>query len=240
MTSVEHYLKEKAAETEHTFESLSQAESTVIEVIQSNLQDHFKKCHLERGTDYWLLESSSGAWLAFTKYELRKQLDDADIEYTISELLSVAFAHLESFQSNGWTVEIPGPIARSHTDSLYFPIFVPFPDGWKEGEYHALQRFEEMVSRYDMSPAEALDYWATERMPEDAISWAGKRDVEPEAIRKNVRQAKEKFSTDGHGASHENSVLKVVSLDELPDGSPHNPDKDAFYVPTEESIEGVE
>lgn len=64
--------------------------------------------------------------------------------------------------------------------------------------------------------------------------WGGKRNVQAEAVRKNVRQAKEKLGDGELGAAHERTRIRAVSTDEIPADGPHDPETDVFYVPTED------
>lgn len=50
--------------------------------------------------------------------------------------------------------------------------------------------------RRDLTPAEAVDYYACEKYSYKPDQWAAFRDVSGEAVRKNVRQAKAKLADD--------------------------------------------
>ncbi|SEP33477.1 hypothetical protein SAMN05216388_10982 [Halorientalis persicus] len=237
MALSEQRLREKAANSEYTVDELDLLAESLERTLQSQLTEHFKQSRLKRGPDYWLLEDSHGVWLALSEYELQKMLKEAEVEFDSQKLLKIAFAHLESFQDMGYTIAVPMSVARYLEDSLFFAIYVRFPEEFQNGEYHTFQRFQELLYRYEMSPAEALDYWAVEHMNESARGWGAKRNVQPEAIRKNIRQAKEKLKDEELGATHENSVLRTASVDEIPPGKPHDPEKDLLYVPTEDYVE---
>lgn len=237
---VEDQLKETAAETGYTYDELVQTAEKLERAIQSRFHKHFERCHLSAGHDYWLLERRDGVWLAFNEAQLHDEMKRADIEFDPTKLKLVATAHLHAFQERDITIAVPGTVARSLRDPFFYPISVDTPDGWEEGQIYARQQFQELVSRYNCSPAEALDYWAVEEMYEDSISWAGKRNVDPEAVRKNVRQAKEKLNDDDLGATHENADIRPVRIDEVPAEKPHDPDEDMIYVPTEEMAEAEE
>lgn len=242
MVLTEASLTEAAAESTYTREELSQTDQRLEQAIQSRIHYHFKRCRLRRGPNYWLLEDSRGDpgfWLALNKYDLTEEMREADYDYDSGRLFTVAYAYLEAFQSDGRTIAVPGTVGRSYDDPFFFPIHVRYPETWRDGEWHTLQRFQECVSRYEMSPAEALDYWAVERMGEQPADWAGKRDVQPEAVRKNVRQARQKRQDDELGSTHENGDIHPVAVEEVPDGRPHDAEADLFYVPTDESLESV-
>ncbi|WP_395166366.1 hypothetical protein [Natrinema pallidum] len=233
MTLNNQYLTEAAAKSEYTVEELQETAEKLEDAIQSRLHKHFKRCRLESGYNYWLLEDyGDSVWLAFNEFELQEEMRRADIEFDPGRLFTVASGYLQQFQSDDITLAVPGPVARSYEDPFFYPIRVRYPDGWDDGQQHTFNRFQELVWRFDLSPAEALDFWVVERMGQDAIDWSGKRGVQPEAVRKNVRQAREKVGNE-YGASHERETLRVVRADEVPSGKPHDPDKDLFYVPTE-------
>jgi hypothetical protein len=235
----QEYLENVAANNDCTLAELKETEEKLQSAIQSRLNKHWKRSRLRSGEDYWLYENGQGVWLAFNEYELREELREAKIECDTSLVKVVAFGHLEEFQQGGATIAVPGGIARYHKSDLWYPIYVPFPDEWQNGEWHSLQRLQELVSRYELSPAEALDYWAVEHHNEDGVSWGGKRNVQPEAIRKNVRQAKEKLDDEDLGAAHEKERFRVVPTDEVPDENIHDEEKDLFYIPTEEQADEV-
>ncbi|NHN63837.1 hypothetical protein G9463_11080 [Haloarcula sp. JP-Z28] len=239
MAVQDQYLKDMAAEAEFTYDELSQTADKLEMVIQSRLHKHFKNSRLRSGYDHWLGEGMEGVWLAFNEAELANEFREAGYDYDAGKLRAVAFAHLKEFQDDEITLAVPGTLARSYEDSFFYPINIRYPEGWKDGEWHTFQRFQELVSRYDMSPAEALDYWVTERRNKEPFEWAGYRDVDPEAVRKNVRQAKEKLDDDQKGATHKNGDIHIVPCDEVPAGNPHDPEKDMFYVPTEAQAEDM-
>lgn len=226
----EKFLEDAAAKSEYTVSQLADTEERLEEALQSRLLEHFKRSRLHAGDDYWLFEQANGVWLGLNEIELQQEMESADMEYDYDKLMTVAEASLEWFQDIGYTVAVPGTVARKHEKPVFYPIHVEFPEDWDNGEWHTVQRFEELVSRYNMSPAEALDYWVVERMGKEALDWGGSRDVEPEAIRKNVRQAKDKLSNDSLGATPENAEIRAVSTDEIPEDEPHDPDEDVFYI----------
>jgi hypothetical protein len=241
MAVKDQYLTEVAAESAFTREELATAAEVVEQTLQDRLLRHYERAQLRGGTDYWLLRieqgNDPGVWLAFTIQELKQELREPDYDVESGQLSAVAIAYLEQFQAMGYTVGVPGSIARSIKDPVFYPIYVGYPEGWKDGEYNTLQRFQRLLARFDLSPAEALDYWAMERMNKTANDWSSVRGVDPEAVRKNVRQAEEKIQTlrdDDTERPYETNRLRVVDLEELPSGDPHDPDKDMFYVPMDD------
>lgn len=232
------YLKEAAARSEYTEEELRETAAKLEQAIQSRLHEHFRNCRLRAGENYWILEWEDTVWLALNEFEINQEIREAGYNEDPAKLELVAQAHLEQFQSNGITIAIPGPVRRHYEDPLFYPIGVSYPEEWQDGFWHTFQRFQELVSRYDHSPAEALDYWAVEKRNESAADWAVKRGVQPEAVRKNVRQAKEKLGDSERGASPPEAKLRTVKLDKVPDGESQDEEEDMAYVPPFEDLEG--
>jgi hypothetical protein len=233
-TPSEEHLKELAANTEYTLNELDATAETLQETLQERLNKLFENNRLHSEDDYWLIDMSGGAWIGFSIMELAEELRRTGHEYDNAQLQAVAYAHLEYFQDTmEMTVAVPAPVARRLEDAFIFPIYVSYPEEWRECQTHVLLRFQELVWRYGMSPAEALDYWVTEIQGQKLSMWAGKRGVEPEAVRKNVRQAREKIEDESLGAASKETNIRAVSLQEVPEDSPYDEEEGIFYVPTE-------
>lgn len=233
-------ISDVAAETEYTVEQLNETANDIEQAVQSNLTEHYERCHLYGDRNYWLLESTSGipgAYLAFSKYDLYEQLRDAEIEFDADMVEASATAYLRTFHRHGLTIATPGIVAKNTRGHVYYPIFVAYPDDWRRGEHNTFQRFQESVMVYDMSPAEALDYWAIERMNKEPHQWARFRGVDPEAVRKNVRQARSKREEKPFGDTHERGTIRAVPLDELPEDGPYDEEEDMYYQPDDEVAE---
>lgn len=226
----------RAAECGYSETELSQLAEKVNEAFQANLNEHFKRSRLESGRDYWILEDSRGVWLARSRYDVRKQLRDEDYDCDLEMLDELLEAYIYDFQLLDMTLKIPGTVARSLEDPLFVPIYIDFPEGWDTGQFYTLQRFSELIWRYELTPSEALDYWAVKRMKTDSQKWAGRRDVSPEAIRKNIRQAEEKLSDDELGASHPNGTIQAAPLDEVPEDNHFDRDVDRVYIPARDAV----
>jgi len=228
-------LQKYAAKTEHTADDLADLAEKIEQAVQSRFLDHFESARLRGGANYWLLDGpGNGAWLAFNSYGIVDELNRADAEYGAELLTPVCVAYLQEFQSWGATVAIPGPLTRSNKDPYFLPIYVPYPDDWDVAQSYTYFRFRELVSQYEMSPAEALDYWAVTSTNNAAREWAGIRNVEPESVRKNVRQAKEKLGDDDLGGYPEEGI-KAVDFKDVPE-EPH--DEDMLYVPKADEFWG--
>ncbi|MBX0305469.1 hypothetical protein [Haloarcula salinisoli] len=74
-------------------------------------------------------------------------------------------------------------------------LVVPIQDieVWQRSRIVLSWWFQELAED-GLTPPEVLDYWMTGEMGNAPKEWASQRDVHPEAVRKNVRQAKEKLN----------------------------------------------
>lgn len=84
-----------------------------------------------------------------------------------------------------------------HTDipTNTTPFVIDYPKNWvrARGAVHGHWGY---FFHQGLSPAEVVDYWMIEKTEFTPDNWAKIRDVQPEAVRKNVRQAKEKLPRD--------------------------------------------
>lgn len=236
----QEYLEDVALNSEKTLDELIDVAENLHDAIQSRLNKNFEKFRLQSGENQWLGEEANGVWIAFTKFGLKEELRQVDIELEYEDVVTIGYAYLSEFQRSERTIAIPGTFARQLKEPFFLPVFIEYTDEWLAGEYHTLLRFQELIWRYEMSPAEALDYWATQRKAQDSTEWSGLRGVEPEAVRKNVRQAKEKIQDDVLGSTHERSNLRIVSTDEIPEDGVHDKEEDIFYILTDEALDDMD
>lgn len=233
-------LKEVAAESKYSITELTEVDKVIETSMRNQLVDHFESSRLSGGYDYWLAEMPDGVWIARNLGELAADVKKEGYDIETEKLVFAGKAHLEWFQSiTDQTIAIPGGIARSYSDPVFYPIFVEYPEMWRDGEHHIFQRFKELVSRYELTPAEALDYWAVYRRDTEAKEWANLRGVGAEAVRKNVRGAHEKLDDEELGAAYPEEVIRVVDLETVPEGEPYDDENDVFYIPTREAAEGA-
>jgi hypothetical protein len=230
----DRFLREASAEVNFTAEEIKSASEQVQSAIFERITEHFRDSRLRSGPDYWMLDCDTptkGVWLAFTLDQLQRELKKTDREINGELLQSVAEAYLMRFYEMGLTVRFSVQRAKTRTDPSYYPIYVSFPEEWRDSEWHTVQRFEELLLRYNMSPAEALDYWATENIGMSATDWASKRQVDPEAVRKNVRQAKKKFEPKETGATNEVNKIRAASVEEIPEEGVVDENDGLVYMP---------
>jgi hypothetical protein len=227
------HLTEAAAHSEYTVDELKEAEEKLERVLRGELIEEFKKARLRSGPDRWLLQEAhrQGYWLGYTEYELNEFVRESDEEIEEELIWRIAHSHLERFQEMGLTFSISGTRGRSLKDAMHYPIYVEVTDDWRRGEYNAFQRLTEHVSRYGLSPAEALDYFAVERFNMEPHEWAARRDVQPEAVRKNVRQARDKFEEVKSTHEYERRNFQLHKLKDVAETAPHDEENDRFIVP---------
>lgn len=234
---VDSQLAEAAQYTAWTKSELVEVADALQYALQSRFTHYYESSKLSGGSDHWLVNERMGteaAWLAFTESEI---VNDTSVrenvlsEYDREALNIVLAANLLTFQELDYTIEIPGTVARQVTDPFYYAIWVPYPESWHDAQYHTFQQFQKYINRYEMSTAEALDYWVTEIADQSLNRWAASRGVGEEAVRKNRRQAQEKLSNDELGATHSNGDIQAVPIERIPDDDPHNEDEDMFYTP---------
>lgn len=73
------------------------------------------------------------------------------------------------------------------------PFIIDYPDNWALAREMIHQHWGYFLHQR-LSPAELLDYWMVQKTEFTPKNWAKVRDVHPEAVRKNIRQAKNKLS----------------------------------------------
>jgi len=87
--------------------------------------------------------------------------------------------------SSGQSYDLP----KGHS---YLVVPIQDIDVWRRSRLVLSWWFQELAED-GLTPPEILDYWMTEELGNAPKEWASQRDVHPEAVRKNVRQAREKL-----------------------------------------------
>jgi len=78
-------------------------------------------------------------------------------------------------------------------EEMYFVAPVDDADRWTRNHLVLAWWFEQLAAD-GLTPPEIIDYWMTEEQGFTPKAWADARDVHPETVRKNVRQAVGKLS----------------------------------------------
>ena len=87
--------------------------------------------------------------------------------------------------SSGQSHELP-------KDHSYLVVPIQDIEVWRRSRLVLSWWFQELAED-GLTPPEILDYWMTEELGNAPKEWASQRDVHPEAVRKNVRQARKKL-----------------------------------------------
>lgn len=225
-----------AAESTFTASELKDGIQKLQDALEPRINYHYQKNCLEGGRDRLILKSDYSYWFAFVIHDIAREFEKSDMEMESDLLRTVALTHLEDFQDKGFTVSFSRQVANSLTEPFYYPIRVTFPEGWRKGKHNVKQRFQELVFHNEMTPAEALDFWMVDDMDEMPADWANQRRVDPEAVRKNVRQAREKIKDSELSATYEVNDIRAQEVEQIPEGEPYDEDAERFYVPTAESL----
>lgn len=232
----EDAIRTVAADVDRTAEEIGAAVETLHDVIDAKLLEHYKKCWLEGGDNHRILSfpADNAVWFAFNRLQLEKEVRESDYELEPDLIIYAAQANKVSLNET-WdaTIKMPVQFARKYTNIAYYPIRISKSDDWERGIQHVMQIFENYLFNYDMSPAEALDLWAVDRMDMQAWEWAKVRQVGDEAVRKNVRQARDKFSDDENGRTYDVNDISTAKIEDIPDEF-HDTENDMIYMPTYE------
>lgn len=146
------------------------------------------------------------AWRdASSKVELAFQNPPSDFVFAVSDsewsiiLESIDVEGDEASAAKQWhSIRAHNLLAssgRSHEleqDQPYLVIPIHDIEVWRRSRLVLSWWFQELAED-GLTPPEILDYWMTEELGNAPKAWASKRDVHPEAVRKNVRQARKKL-----------------------------------------------
>lgn len=236
----EREVREVAADSAYTAEEIAAAAETVHKAVRTNLVKHYEKCFVEGGLNYHLYDIEDEAWFAMGEEMVHEDLRDYGADLDRSLVLSVLGAFERVFQGDGSTITIPRPIARRRKDPMFYPVRVRKSDEWLAGEQHVMQLLKAFTKRAEMTPSEALDYWATEWQSKQASWWAGQRRVSSEAVRKNTRKAVDKINENGLGDGYESNMLRVSDAEDRNDKDVYDEESERYYVPIDGTLERVD
>jgi hypothetical protein len=236
----ERHIVAVAADSKHTTDEITEAVQTLHDAIQSRLPTHYEQCWFKGGKNHLLFDfdGQSSSWFAFNSYDLKDELQHSDEELSDELLLLAAEANLKFFQDQfGYSVSISKTNYNKSTDPLYYPICIEKSQEWQNGFYHAMQMLKRYLFHYEMSAAEALDYWALERVNVDTTEWSKVRRVGRSAVRKNARQGSDKLGDETLGQTHHKNQIEAVRVEDVPDNLQ---DDDRVYVGLLDDSDGPE
>lgn len=181
--------------------------------LESKLNSLYEDAWIWGGAQTHLYDTEDGVFFAMTSHHLMQLLDDVDKD----AFRAACVAHEYQAQLLGFTVDRP----TSYADNLksdYQPVFVRYPDHWLDALHHARQRMMYLL-HHDLTPAEALDFWALEHgmgcLSGDQARrrWHVARDVDREAVRKTRRQAKEKLRDVDRQPYYKEQDIETIEVD---------------------------
>lgn len=233
----EEHIVAIAADSKHTTDEIAEATRILHDVIQSRLPTHYEKCWHKGGKNHLLFNfnGQDAAFFAFNSYDLKDELRHSDDNLSDELLILAAESNLRFFQKQmGYSVSISKSTCAKITDPVYYPLYVEKTQEWKNGYYHAMQMFKRYLYQYEMSAAEALDYWALEKTNTDTTEWSTVRRVGREAVRKNSRSGSEKLTDESLGKTHEKNQISAVNVEDVPDDLK---DEDRVYIPLRDDLD---
>ena len=130
-------------------------------------------------------------------------------------------AAIEAHQNQAAVFKFDVDRPTAYSDKLvddYHPVFIAYPEGWRNALYHSRQRVLYLLS-HDLTPTEALDYWALEfgtatfDTTPDTERWRAHRGVDQEAINKSKRQAQDKMGDENHQPFYPEQDIETTQIE---------------------------
>jgi len=211
----EDCVRDAAAEYPVTADDVADALSTLQENLGGKLNSLYERAWLEGGPQTFLTEIPEGPFFALTPHDVRDEFD-RDVDADLVNAVVAAHKNMAAL----WGFDVDRPTAYADTiKSDYCPIFVAYPDNWKDAQYHARVRMMNLL-HHDFTPAEALDYWAL-KSGHSSLSttmnqekWHASRGVDYDATNKTIRQAKEKLDNPQKQPYYEKQNINITEADE--------------------------
>lgn len=205
-------IRTAASETEVTVDELNELLDDFQDGLEDKFYDWMKFHFVPGGSEEYLVEGiKDGYWFGLDLTEF-KPLFDADV--TSEERVAVAMAHETEFHEQGMAMEIPQSWANHRDLDQYVPVMIASTDGFERGLQASVFHLMRLVS-YDMTPAEALDYYVIEDLDWKKEEWIGYRGVGREAINKNLRSARDKLDQD-ELENHEKLIHPAKNIRAVP------------------------
>jgi len=166
----------------------------VLDDFQAGLEDKFydmmKTEFVPGGSERFLIRGlNNGYWFAVQANKFRSIIGR---EISDEEKLAIAVAHETEFQNQGVAMEIPQTWVNNVDIEWLIPVMVASSDEFHRGRDASVFHILRLVS-YELTPAEALDYFVVEDRGWDKETWIARRGVGREAVNKNLRAARDKL-----------------------------------------------
>ncbi|MFC6720877.1 hypothetical protein ACFQGT_00330 [Natrialbaceae archaeon GCM10025810] len=210
--------RDAASEYAITFDELDTALAQLQGVLETKLNELYESAWLHGGPQNHLVNDTEGVFFAFVPPQLYRMDGVRQLDLDTETFNAITEAHQN--QAAIWKFDVDRPTNYANTFTHdFFPYFIRYPENWRDALYHA--RLEMMhLLRHDLTPAEALDYWAMHFGPSPLKSnqsrdrWHAYRDVDREATYKTVRQAKEKLADEDHQPHYEEQDIRVTDIED--------------------------
>lgn len=212
----ESAVRTAASETEFTVGELNELLDDFQESLEGEFYDLMRFNFVPGGSEEFLIRGlKDGYWFGMHVSELAPLFDT---EVSTEERVAIAYAHEVEFRNQGMAIEIPQSWANHRNIEDYVPVMVASTGEFERGFQASIFHLMRLVS-YDMTPAEALDYYVVEDREWDKEEWIARRGVGREAINKNLRSARDKLDqedlSNDERLIHPAENIRAISREEL-------------------------
>lgn len=209
--------KDAAAEYPVTYEQLDQALAKVQEILVDHINEFYESAWISGGEQNHLADSPEGVFFAFTPtgFANRGEILNLDLDDDVFD--AVCQAHQNEAAIWEFDVDRPTSYADTYVDDFQ-PFYIEYPENWLNALYHARIRMMYLL-QHEMTPAEALDYWALEfgkatlSSNQNQDRWRASRRVDREAVSKTRRQAREKMKDPDRQPYYKEQDIEIVEVD---------------------------
>lgn len=183
----ENKIREIAQTEAVTAGQLSTILDRIEEAAQRSLDEYLDAAWNAPGSETTLVAENAGAYVFAVEAGTWEAISEK-LSLNDREVSAARTAH-EEHASDLLTTTASPRFSFDEREALV----VNYPDNWD----FCQEMVEWKLSRWafwGLSPAEILDYWMVEERSWEPRQWANERQVGAEAVRKNVRQAREKLN----------------------------------------------
>lgn len=209
--------KDAAAEYPVTYEQLDRALAQVQDVLVERLDKFYVDAWISSGEQNHLANSPEGVFFGFTPTGFANKEYIINLDLSDEVFDAVCQAHRNMAAVWGFDVDRPTSYANTYVDDFQ-PFYITYPENWLSALFHA--RIQVMyLLQHEMTPAEALDYWALDFGKGSLTSnknqdrWYASRGVGREAVSKTRRQAREKMEDSEKQPYYEEQNIEIAELD---------------------------
>jgi len=211
--------REAAADHAITVDQLSHALGQIQHALEPHINTYYEEAWLQGGEQNHLLDTPEGIFFGFTTTGLYNKKEISILDIGKDTFKAVRDAHQNQAEVWGFDIDRPTSYADTYVDDFY-PFYIQYPDNWLDAQYHARLRMKQLLS-YNLTPAEALDYWALEDgaasldTNSERQRWHSIRGVGREAINKTLRQARNKLNDPDNQPYHEKQDIQITEIEKI-------------------------